>query len=128
MRLAAFYVQRFRPEFRPAFDAWRATRPFRNPAAPPTPFALPEYQLASRTDANALDAASEAGSAQVRLYIKRSSDYVLTVVLYAIVLFFAGMSTKLTNTRLKWVMTAAGCLVLLGTVGWIATLPVSIKV
>jgi len=128
VRLAAFYVQRFRPEFRPAFDAWRATRAFTHPAAPPTPFALPEYQLASRTDANALDAASEAGSAQVRLYIKRSSDYVLTVVLYAIVLFFAGMSTKLTNTRLKWVTTGAGCLVLLGTLGWIATLPVSIKV
>ena len=128
VRLAAFYVQRFRPEFRPAFDAWRATRPFADPDAPPTPFAMPEYQLASRTDADALDAASEAGSAQVRLYIQRSSDYVLTVVLYAIVLFFAGMSTKLTNTRLKWVMTAAGCLVLLGTLGWIATLPVSIKV
>src|SRR3954449_10070930 len=67
--LAAFYVDRSRDEFKPAFDAWRATAPFTNQDAPPTPFAMPEYQLAARTDAEQLDAASEAGAAEVRLYI-----------------------------------------------------------
>src|SRR5688572_6963600 len=38
--LAAFYDDRFRPEFRPAFDAWLATDPLTEPAAPPTPFAM----------------------------------------------------------------------------------------
>jgi hypothetical protein len=126
--LSAFYVDRFRDEFKPAFDAWRATAPFSNPDAPPTPFAMPEYQLAARTDAAQLDAASEAGAAEVRLYIQRSSDYVLTVVLYAVVLFFAGMSTRLTNPRLRWVMTLAGCLVLVGDLAWLATFPVSLQV
>ncbi len=46
--LADFYVDRFRPEFRPAFDAWLATDPLTNPDAPPTPFAMDEYQLAGR--------------------------------------------------------------------------------
>ena len=32
----------------------------------------------------------------------------LTVVLYAVVLFFAGMSTRLQNKRLRWVMTLTG--------------------
>ncbi len=126
--LSAFYVDRFRDEFKPAFDAWRATAPFSNPDAPPTPFAMPEYQLAARTDAEQLDAASEAGAAEVRLYIQRSSDYVLTVVLYAVVLFFAGMSTRLTNPRLRWVMTLAGCLVLVGDLAWLATFPVSLQI
>ena len=126
--LSAFYVDRFRDEFKPAFDAWRATAPFSNPDAPPTPFAMPEYQLAARTDAEQLDAASEAGAAEVRLYIQRSSDYVLTVVLYAVVLFFAGMSTRLTNPRLRWVMTLAGCLVLVGDLAWLATFPVSVQI
>jgi hypothetical protein len=126
--LSAFYVDRFREEFKPAFDAWRATAPFSNPDAPPTPFAMPEYQLAARTDAEQLDAASEAGAAEVRLYIQRSSDYVLTVVLYAVVLFFAGMSTRLTNPRLRWVMTLAGCLVLVGDLAWLATFPVSLQI
>jgi hypothetical protein len=89
---------------------------------------MPEYQLASRTDAEQLDAASEASAAQVRLYIQRSSNYVLTVVLYAVVLFFAGMSTRLKNPRLRWVMTLAGCLVLLGDLAWLATFPVSVHV
>jgi len=127
-RVAAFYVDRFRDEFRPAFDAWRATRPFSDPDAPPTPFAMPEYQLASRTEAESLDAQSEASAAQVRLDIQRSSNYVLTVVLYAVVLFFAGMSTRLRNPRLRWVMTLAGCLVLVGNLVWIATFPVSLRV
>jgi hypothetical protein len=127
-RVAAFYVDRFRDEFRPAFDAWRATRPFADPDAPPTPFAMPEYQLASRTEAESLDAQSEASAAQVRLDIQRSSNYVLTVVLYAVVLFFAGMSTRLRNLRLRWVMTLAGCLVLVGNLIWIATFPVSLHV
>ena len=126
--LAAFYVDRFRDEFKPAFDAWRATRPFTDPDAPPTPFAMPEYQLTSKAEAEQLDAASEAGAAQVRLYIQRSSNYVLTVVLYAVVLFFAGMSTRLKNQRLRWVMTLAGCAVLVGALAWLATFPVSLKV
>ena len=126
--LAAFYVDRFRDEFKPAFEAWRATRPFTNPDAPPTPFAMPEYQLTAQTDVEQLDAASESGAAHVRLYIQRSSNYVLTVVLYAVVLFFAGMSTRLENQRLRWVMTLAGCAVLLGDIAWIATFPVSLKV
>ena len=46
--LADFYAARFRPEFQPAFDAWLATDPLTNPEAPPTPFAMDEYQLAGR--------------------------------------------------------------------------------
>ena len=126
--IADFYMTRFRPEFRTAFDAWRATRPVTNPAAPPSPFAMPQYQLASRAEAERLDAASEASSAEVRLDIQRASNYVLTVVLYAVVLFFAGMSTKLSDRRLRWILTVVGCLVLVTVVGWIATFPVSVDI
>ncbi len=43
--LADFYEARFRPDFRPAFDAWLATDPLTNADAPPTPFAMDEYEL-----------------------------------------------------------------------------------
>ena len=83
--LADFYEQRFRPEFVPAFDAWQDTDPLTNPEAPPTPFAMPEYQLESRTEAEQLDAASRsAGRAVVRRNIQRSANYVLAVVLFAV--------------------------------------------
>jgi hypothetical protein len=126
--VADFFVERFRDEFRPAYDAWLATDPFTNSEAPPTPFAMDEYQVASRDEAERLDAAAEASAAEVRLDIQRSSNYVLTVVLYAVVLFFAGMSTRLRNRRLRWVMTLAGCVALIAALAWIATFPVSLAV
>ena len=126
--VADFFVERFRDEFGPAYEAWMATDPMTNSDAPPTPFAMDEYQVASRDEAARLDTAAEASAAEVRLDIQRSSNYVLTVVLYAVVLFFAGMSTRLKNPRLRWVMTLAGAAVLLAALGWIATFPVSLAV
>ncbi|MEV0287998.1 hypothetical protein AB0H36_28110 [Kribbella sp. NPDC050820] len=125
--LATFYVNRFRPEFRTAFDAWVATRPATNPDAPPTPFAMNQYHLGSRQEADRLDAAAAVSTAEVGRNIQRASNYVLTVVLYAVVLFFAGMSTKMANRRLRWVLTVAGCVVLAATLTWIATFPISLE-
>jgi hypothetical protein len=56
--LADFYRTRFRDEFRPAFAAWIATRPFDNRDAPRTPFAMPQYRLAATQDAELGDAAA----------------------------------------------------------------------
>jgi len=126
--VAAFFMARFRPEFKPAFNAWITTQPLVNANAPPTPFAMPEYQVAARQEADRLDSAAEDSSAAVGSNIQRASNYVLTVVLYAIVLFFAGMSTKLANRRLRWVMTISGCVVLVSTLTWVATFPVSLEI
>jgi hypothetical protein len=126
--LADFYLRRFRDEFKPAVDAWVATRPLKNPAAPPTPFAMPQYELQARAEAERLEAEAEVFAAQVRRNIQRASNYVLGVVLFASALFFAGMSTKLTAPKLRVVMLAVGCAVFLCTAAWIATSPVSIAV
>ena len=126
--LATFYQNRFRPEFEPAFAAWMATEPFEDADAPPTPFAMPEYRVAAREEAERLDAEAAVSSVLVSTNIQRSSNYVLSAVLYAVVLFFAGMSTRLRSRRLRWLMTAVGCLVLVATIAWVATFPVSIAI
>jgi hypothetical protein len=126
--LASFYFKRFRAEFKPAVNAWLATRPLRNADAPLTPFAMPQYRLAARADAERLDAEAEVSAAEVRRDIQRASNYVLGVVLFAVSLFFAGMSTKLGQQRLRIVTLALGCLVFLGTAVWIATSPVSVAI
>ena len=126
--LADFYFKRFRQEFRPAVDAWVATRPLENAGAPLTPFAMPQYQLAARAEAERLDAEAEVNAAQARRNIQRASNYVLGVVLFASALFFAGMSTKLRAPRLRVAMLTIGCVVFLATAAWIATSPVSIAV
>ena len=124
--LVDFYSKRFRPEFNPAVDAWIATRPLRNEDAPLTPFAMPQYRLAAKADARRLDAEAEVSAAAVQRDIQRGSNYVLGVVLFAVALFFAGMSTKLGTPRLRMITVALGCAIFLGTVIWIATFPVSV--
>jgi hypothetical protein len=89
---------------------------------------MPQYQLASAQEAARLDAEAERLSAQVRENIQRASNYVLGVVLFAVSLFFAGMSTKLTAPRLRAAVLVVGCAVFLGTLAWVATFPVSVSV
>lgn len=126
--LAEFYEERFREEFQPAFDAWIATDPFENPDAPPTPFALPEYRTQASADAAELDQQAEASAATVQRNIQRSANYVLAVVLFAVALFFAGISVKLVSEPLRAVLLGVGYLVFLGAVAWVATFPVSFAV
>ena len=127
-RLAAFYFKRFRAEFKPALDAWVATRPLESDGAPLTPFVLPEYRLAARSEANRLDRQAEELSTQMRRNVQRSTNYVLGVVLFAVALFFAGISTKLTSQGTRMALLLFGWLVFLGAVAWVATSPVSLSV
>jgi len=124
--LEDFYTDRLRPEFRPAFDAWLATDPLANLAAPPTPFAMDEYQLQARTESEQLDAQAEVMAAAVRRNVQRSANYVLAVVMFAVALFFAGMSTKLRGEGARKALLIVGCLVFVGTAVWIATFPISL--
>ena len=126
--LVNFYRERFRPEFKPAFEAWIATKPLVTEGAPRTPFVMPEYRLAARTEAARLDERAEELSAQVRRNIQRASNYVLGVVLFAVALFFAGMSTKLTAPGLRKALLVVGCVLFVCTVVWIATFPVSLAI
>lgn len=126
--LTSFYRTRFRDEFKPAFNAWIATRPLQTAGAPPTPFALPEYKLASAAEADRLDAQAEVLAAMVRRDIQRASNYVLAVVLFAVALFFAGMSAKLAAPGLRTAMLAVGCVVFLGAAVWVATSPMSVGI
>ena len=126
--LADFYYMRFREEFRPAMEAWVATRPRMNPDAPLTPFVMPEYQLQAREEADRLEVEAEGWSATARRDIQRATNYVLCVVLFAAVLFFAGMSTKLQSPRLRWFLLGFGFVIFIGTVVWLATFPVSLTI
>ncbi len=125
--LADFYFKRFRPEFKPAVDAWVATGPLKNANAPLTPFAMPQYRLAAREEADRLETDAEAFATSARAYIQRSTNYVLAVVLFATALFFAGMGARVPSRRLRVVLLSFGVVVFLGTLAWIATSPISIS-
>jgi hypothetical protein len=127
-RLADFYFKRFRSEFKPAVDAWIATKPLKNATAPLTPFAMPQYKLAAQEQADRLEREADAWAAKARANVGRSTNYVLCVVLFAAALFFAGMSAKLPDRRIRVVLLSFGIAVFLGTIVWLATFPVSFSV
>jgi len=126
--LAEFYFRRFRKEFRPAVLAWLATKPLTNPKAPLTPFVMPQYKLAAAQKAKQLDADAELYSANGQRDSLRSTNYVLGVVICSGALFFAGMSKVGGSLRQQEALLAIGWALLLGTVIWIATSPVSFSV
>jgi hypothetical protein len=125
--LARFYRERFRDEFRPAFVAWIASRPFTNRAAPPSPFAMPRYRVAEAVHSTSLNTAAGGYADDAGVANQRADNYMLAVVLFASSLFFAGISTKLRSGRQREAILAFGYVIFTGTVLWIATLPLAIS-
>ena len=126
--LQDFYFTRFREEFKPAVEAWIATRPRTNPEAPLTPFAMPEYSLEAREQAAELEEEASAFTEEANRNNQRSDNYVLAVVLFALSLFFAGISTRLVTVRSRAAILTLGWVVFTATLVWVATFPVSIAV
>lgn len=125
-RLAGFIEERFRDEFIPAFEAWRALDPLNDPSAPATPFELDEYRVAEATEAADLEETAELRAQQARDANQQGDDYTLLTVLFASVLFFAGMSTKFTGPRIQQAMVGLAILLMLVGAGFLLTFPVEI--
>jgi hypothetical protein len=126
--LARFYRARFRDEFKPAFAAWLASKPFANSNAPETPFATPEYRLQASAEAERLEARAAAASKVAAEANQRADNYMLAVVLFASSLFFAGISIKLGSVRVRAAVLGLGWVLFLGTAIWILTLPMRLTV
>lgn len=125
-RLARFFRERFRDEFRPAFDAWLAQSPLTDLDAPETPFTLPEYRLASQVRADALAAEAEQRALDAEEANATGDDYVLAVVLLAAALFLLGIQTRIGDFWLRTALVAIAATLTVGTCVWIATLPRSL--
>lgn len=99
-----------------------------NPDAPPSPLALPEYQPTATADAHRLDEEAAALAAEVPGNVQRASNHMLGVVLFAVSLFFAGMSATVDGPRPRTVLLIVGCIGFLTAVAWIASLPITVSV
>ena len=122
-QLANFYVERFPPDLRKAYDRWLAQRPFENPNADPHPFVPRLYETqgtreaadATAKAANSLQEARNAGSV--------SGQYLANTVLFAAVLFFASAAGKFEQRRVRIVAFAFATAVFLFAVVRTAALP-----
>jgi hypothetical protein len=111
-REAAFIDRRFRPEMRPAMNAWLATKPLTNPKAPSSPFVMPEYTLHTKSQAQAEEARASASFQAAQEAARHADDFLLLTVVFAGVAFLAGMSTKLVFPR-HAIVVSLGTLALL---------------
>jgi len=126
--LATFYERRFRDELRPAFEAWLAADPFTDRSAPPSPFAMPEYELEATARAATLEADANRLAEEARVHVQRATNYVLGVVLFAIVLFCSGIGSKVGSERLQRLVLGIGAIVFIAAAAWIATFPISLEI
>ncbi len=123
MPLAEFYERRFRPEFKPAFQAWMASDSPGNPAGTSTPFALPSYQLASERESADLTRRSDAAFKKGQVANDHSDSYVLDAVLLASVLFFSGIAQQFRISRVQYVLLGFAALLLVFGICSLAILP-----
>jgi len=93
-KLAHFYLDRFPPELRKAYDAWLTEKPFENPRADPHPFVPNLYQPRFLEDARQASADAGRNDAEGKRASAVAAHYLSNTVLFAAVLFFAGTSAK----------------------------------
>jgi hypothetical protein len=115
--IADFYFERFRDEFRVAYDAWIALDPLNNPDAPPSPLAMSEYQLAQDAEAERLENRADELFAAGEEANTISDIYTLTTLLFAAVLFFAAISERFEYFMAQVVLLAIAGIGLLVGIG-----------
>lgn len=123
----AFVEDRFRDEFKPAFEAWLALAPEGEPP-PGTPFEVEEYDTAASNEAERLNAEADAFADTSAVANQTGDNFVLTAVVMASVLFFAGVGTKLKGRAVRLLMLLFAALLFLGGLGFMLSLPQNIAI
>jgi hypothetical protein len=100
-KLLNFYVERFPPDLRKAYDAWLAQKPFENPNADPHPFVPKLYQTPGTREAADATAKAARSLEEARSAGTVSGQYLANTVLFAAVLFFASASGKFEQRRVR---------------------------
>ncbi|MGC4122148.1 MAG: hypothetical protein QM765_47730 [Myxococcales bacterium] len=125
--VSTFLFRRLRKDFRPAMEAWLASRPFQSEEAPATPFEMPQYRLPQDEQAAQEAAKAEERDAEARAHNLRSDHYVALTVVFALVFFFAGVGTKLQSRRAQRLMLGLGLVLFLGACAILITFPVALR-
>jgi hypothetical protein len=122
-KLVNFYVERFPPELRKAYDAWLEQKPFENPNADPHPFVSKLYETPGTREADEKSAKANDSQKQAGAAGSVSGQYLANTVLFAAVLFFANAAGKFEQRRVRVVAFAFAVAVFLFAVVRTAMLP-----
>jgi hypothetical protein len=107
---------RMRAEFKPVFEAWLADAPA-GEIPEGTPFARSDYVLQTQKDSAQLEAEASASFDEGQRANQVSDNFVLAAVLFASVLFFAGLGGTFDTLRVQvFLLFLAGVMLAIGLV------------
>ncbi len=92
-QLFALALRRLRPGYKPAFAAWLASHPLKNPKAAPGPAYLPQYRIPEEAQARTLNAKADELFKEGQASAATADKYVRLTVFLAAVLFLVGISS-----------------------------------
>jgi hypothetical protein len=123
--LQQFYeTNLMRPEFMPYLEEWVASNPLQNVSALRNPLVNQTYQQGLLAESERLRAEAEANFEKATDANQTGDDYILATVMFASVLFFAGISNKFERLRIQGALVALGFAMLVAGIVQIAGLPV----
>jgi hypothetical protein len=120
---AALFERRFRPEYRPAFEAWLRTDPFNNPNAPAAPILMPQYRNVAEERSARLDQLATAAFDEGTHAREQGDRYLRNTVLLATVLFLVALAQKFTVRKVRIGLLVVCGVLLVIAVFFIGTYP-----
>lgn len=102
-KLVDAYARRLAPDVRKAYEAWLAQNPFENPDAAPHPFVPGLYELRGTAEAAKARADATQRVSDARNAGNLSGQFLANTVIFAAVLFFAAVTGKFEQRRVRFV-------------------------
>jgi hypothetical protein len=116
-------VKRLRPGYKPAFNAWVATKPLTNPNAPPGPSYMPQYKIPQAAQAKDFDAKADHAFAEGEYSGATADKYVRITVFLATVLFLVGISSHFPVKGGRYALVGTGVVLLVYSIVQLLGLP-----
>jgi hypothetical protein len=121
--LARFLKARFPEPLATAHADWVASGPQLFGKKVTSPFDEPSYVLEEREQAAATNAKADAKFSEALRNNQRGDNYTLLTVLFASVLFFTAMSSRVKDPRSGWLLLAFGLILAAVGVAFLVTFP-----
>jgi hypothetical protein len=116
-------IDRFRPSYRAAYDAWARTHPLKNPHAPPDPSYMPQYRLPQEERAKAFDERATERFKEGQSASGTADKYVRLTVILAAVLFLIGISSHFPVRVARYGLIGVACVLLVVSLVQVLGLP-----
>ena len=122
-KLFRLAVKRLRPGYKPAFAAWLALHPLKNPKAPPDPSYMKQYRIPQEAQGRALAAQADHYFAEGEAAAATADKYVRLTVLLAAVLFLVGIGSRFPVRAARYGLVAVAGVLLIVSVVQLLGLP-----